>query len=176
MEGNISTPTTPTAGASPLGRVRRRIFLDMSDTRNFATSLTLPAQLALLLIMVFPLLAEVYISMTSWTPTRGGDWTEAYRYWDWGQNYAEVFWDGAFWQSMGRTFLIVGIAVPLEFLLGLGMAFLFMEKFPGKRIFYALLLVPMMIVPAVAGYVFWLFFQSNGPLNAKGICRRVGIE
>jgi ABC-type sugar transport system permease subunit len=28
------------------------------------------------------------------------------------------------------------------------------------------MLVPMMIVPAVAGYVFWLFFQSNGPLNA----------
>jgi len=166
MEGNISTPTTPKAGASPLGQTRRRRFLDMSDTRNFATSLTLPAQLALLLIMVFPLLAEVYISMTSWTPTRGGDWTEAYRYWDWGQNYAELFRDAAFWESLGRTFLIVGIAVPLEFLLGLGMAFLFMEKFPGKRIFYALLLVPMMIVPAVAGYVFWLFFQSNGPLNA----------
>ena len=43
-----------------------------------------------------------------------------------------------FWRSLGRTFLIVGIAVPLEFLLGLGLAFLFMEKFPGKRIFYSL--------------------------------------
>ena len=41
-----------------------------------------------------------------------------------------------------------------------------MEDFPGKRVFYTLMLVPMMIVPAVAGYVFWLFFQSNGPLNA----------
>ena len=72
----------------------------------------------------------------------------------------------AFWQAMGRTFLIVGVAVSLEFLIGLGLAFLFMENFPGKKIFYTLMLVPMMIVPAVAGYVFWLFFQSNGPLNA----------
>jgi multiple sugar transport system permease protein len=116
--------------------------------------------------MIFPLLAEVYISLTSWTPTRGGDWTEAYRYWDWGRNYVELFQDISFWQALGRTFVIVGIAVPLEFLLGLGLAFLFMDKFRGKGLFYALMLVPMMIVPAVAGYVFWLFFQSNGPLNA----------
>ncbi len=166
MQANITPPLTQPAQTGVAGKARWRRLVDMSDTHTFATSLTLPAQLVLLLIMIFPLLAEVYISMTSWTPTRGGDWTQAYRFWDWGHNYVEVFQDAAFWQSMSRTFLIVGIAVPLEFLLGLGVAFLFMEEFPGKRIFYALMLVPMMIVPAVAGYVFWLFFQSNGPLNA----------
>jgi multiple sugar transport system permease protein len=149
-----------------MGRSRRRKFLDMSDTRTFANTLTMPAQIVLLLIMIFPLLAEVYISLTSWTPTRGGDWTQAYKFWDWGRNYVEVFRDVAFWQALGRTFLIVGFAIALEFLLGLALAFLFMEDFPAKRVFYTLMLIPMMIVPAVAGYVFWLFFQSNGPLNA----------
>ena len=138
----------------------------MSDVRFFSASLTAPAQYILLFIIMFPLLAEVYISLTSWTPTRGGDWTQAYRFWDWGRNYVELFRDLTFWQALGRTFLIAGVAVALEFLLGLGIAFLFLEEFPGKRVFYALMLVPMMIVPAVAGYVFWLFFQSNGPLNA----------
>lgn len=166
MQNNVTTPLSHKAGVNAASLSRRRKFLDMSDTRTFATSLTMPAQVVLLLIMIFPLLAEVYISMTSWTPTRGGDWTQAYRFWDWGKNYVEVFRDLAFWQALGRTFLIVGVAVSLEFLLGLALAFLFMEDFPGKRIFYALMLVPMMIVPAVAGYVFWLFFQSNGPLNA----------
>jgi len=165
MQGNVSTSVSQQAGGGVTGKARRRRFLDMNDTRTFAAYLTMPAQLILLLIMIFPLLAEVYISMTAWTPTRGGDWTEAYRYWDWGHNYVELFQDVSFWQALGRTFVVVGIAVPLEFLLGLGLAFLFMEKFPGKRVFYALMLVPMMIVPAVAGYVFWLFFQSNGPLN-----------
>ncbi len=166
MQGNVAHPLPPMNRAGAAGLPRRRRFLDMSDTRTFAASLTMPAQVVLLLIIVFPLLAEVYISLTSWTPTRGGNWMQAYQFWDWGRNYGEVFRDLAFWQSLGRTFLLVGVAVPLEFLLGLGLAFLFMDQFPGKPIFYALMLVPMMIVPAVAGYVFWLFFQSNGPLNA----------
>lgn len=158
-----STPLTTKAAPGAAKRLR---WIDMNNTRTFATTLTLPAQLVLLLIMIFPLLAEVYISMTSWSPTQGGDWTQAYRFWDWGRNYVEVFTDPFFWQALGRTFLIVGIAVPLEFLLGLGLAFLFMDDFRGKRIFYALMLVPMMIVPAVAGYMFWMMFQSNGPINA----------
>jgi multiple sugar transport system permease protein len=165
MQGNVATPAPPGL-ASSANRSRGRKYLDMSDTQTFAASLTMPAQIVLLLIMIFPLLAEVYISLTSWTPTRGGDWTQAYKFWDWGRNYVELARDVAFWQALGRTFLIVGFAVALEFLLGLTLAFLFMEDFPGKRVFYTLMLVPMMIVPAVAGYVFWLFFQSNGPLNA----------
>ncbi|MGC8880284.1 MAG: carbohydrate ABC transporter permease [Anaerolineae bacterium] len=166
MDSNVAIPAVQEEQVKPAARLRRRRFLDMSDVRFFTTSLTAPAQYVLLFIIMFPLLAEVYISLTSWTPTRGGDWTQAYRFWDWGRNYVEVFRDLAFWQALGRTFLIAGVAVLLEFLLGLGIAFLFLDEFPGKRVFYALMLVPMMIVPAVAGYVFWLFFQSNGPLNA----------
>ena len=150
---------------SALPRTRRR-FLDMNDTRTFAKALTTPAQLVLLLIIIFPLATEVYISMTSWSPTRGSNWWEAYKYWDWGRNYLDVFTDITFWEALGRTFLIVGIAVPLEFLLGLGLAFLFLEEFPGKRIFHTILLTPMMIVPAIAGYMFFMLFQSNGPINA----------
>jgi len=146
--------------------VRKRRFLDMNDTKTFAAALITPAQLVLLLIIIFPLATEVYISMTSWTPTKGGNWWEAYKYWDWGKNYVAVLTDGAFWQALFRTFLIVGIAVPLEFLLGLGLAFLFLDEFRGKRVFHTILLMPMMIVPAIAGYMFFMLFQSNGPINA----------
>jgi multiple sugar transport system permease protein len=164
MSSNV-TATPPAAAPRDAVKPRKRRFLDMNDARTFASSLTLPAQIVLLLIMIFPLLTVVYISLTSWQPTMGGSWMESYRFWDWGRNYLEVLQDRYFWRAMGRTFLIVGIAVPLEFLLGLAMAFLFMEKFPGKRILYTLQLVPMMIVPAVAGYMFWVMFQSNGPIN-----------
>jgi multiple sugar transport system permease protein len=158
MQGNVTAPLTAPK--------RQRRFLDMNDSRTFASALIWPAQLVLLLIIIFPLLAEVYISLTSWTPTRGGTWYEAYRYWDWGKNYVEVVKDAAFWQALGRTFLIVGIAVPLEFLIGLGLAFLFLEEFSGKRLFHTIMLIPMMIVPAVTGFIFWMLFQSNGPINA----------
>lgn len=138
----------------------------MRRPRNFARLLILPAQLLLLAIVVFPLLMEVYISMTSWTPTRGGNWWEAYQYWDWGKNYVELLGDGYFWRALGRTALIVGIAVPLEFLIGLGLAFLFLDNFRFKGIFHTILLTPMMVVPAVVGYMFFMLFQSSGPINA----------
>ena len=57
------------------------------------------------------------------------------------------------------------VAVPLEFLFGLGLATLFVDSFPGRRVFYSILLTPMMVVPAVAGYMFYMLFQSNGPVN-----------
>ncbi len=163
MEGDVAASRVRGAGAA----VRRRPrFLDMNDTGTFASALMKPAQIVLLLIIIFPLLSEVYISLTAWEPTRGGSWWEAYRYWDWGKNYVSVITDTAFWQALGRTFLIVGIAVPLEFLIGLGLAFLFLEEFRGKRLFHTTYLVPMMIVPAITGYMMFMLFQSNGPINA----------
>jgi len=48
---------------------------------------------------------------------------------------------------------------------GLALATLFADEFPGKRIFYSILLMPMMVVPAVAGYMFFMLFQSGGPVN-----------
>ena len=84
---------------------------------------------------------------------------------NWFDNYVEIFQDGRLWGSVGRTFLIMAVVVPIEFLLGLGLAILFVDRFHGKRIFYVILLMPMMIVPSVAGYMFFMLFQSNGPIN-----------
>lgn len=165
MSDNASTPPAAQGQAETPADAPKRRFLDLNNAQTFANSLTMPAQYVLMLIIIFPLLMVVYLSMTSWTPTRGGNWQEAYHFWDWGKNYVDVFKDPFFWRAMGRTFLIVAIAVPLEFILGLSLAFLFVENFPFKRVLYALQLVPMMVVPAVAGYMFWVLFQSNGPIN-----------
>jgi multiple sugar transport system permease protein len=170
------TPGKVTDNGSPReGRIRS--WLGMSDERRFSGILTAPAQYILFFIIIFPLLTVVYISLTSWSPTAGGgaSWWDAYKFWDWGSNYVQVFSAMEFWQAVGRTFLIVGIAVPLEFLIGLGLAFLFLEEFPGKRVFHSAILTPMMIVPAVAGYMFFMIFQVSGPLNA-GLSMVVGEQ
>ena len=75
------------------------------------------------------------------------------------------FSDATLWAAILRTLFIMAVAVPLEFVLGLGLATLFVDTFPGRRIFYSILLTPMMVVPAVAGYMFYMLFQSNGPIN-----------
>jgi multiple sugar transport system permease protein len=127
--------------------------------------MTLPAQLLLLFIVLFPMAMQIYLSMSYWGPTEGGDWTRAYESFNWFDNYATLVSDEEFWHSIRRTLLIMAIAVPLEFLFGLGLAVLFVDQFRGRRFFYTVLLTPMMMVPAVAGYMFFMLFQSNGPIN-----------
>ncbi len=127
--------------------------------------MTIPAQLLLVFIVTFPALMLIYLSLTWWGPLDGTTWIYAFESLNWFDNYVEIFQDGRLWGSVGRTFLIMAVVVPIEFLLGLGLATLFVDRFHGKRIFYVILLMPMMIVPSVAGYMFFMLFQSNGPIN-----------
>lgn len=127
--------------------------------------LTLPAQLLVLFIALFPILMQLYISFTDWSPLDGVPWWRAHELWIGFLNYADLASDPRFWGALWRTALVVVICVPAQFLLGLGLAVLFTDDFPGKRIFYSTILVPMMIVPAVAGYMFFMLFQSGGPVN-----------
>ncbi|MBM3484076.1 MAG: sugar ABC transporter permease [Alphaproteobacteria bacterium] len=158
------TATTATEGKHRRGKKPGVTPLEAEGLR-LGFLMSLPAQLLLLFIVVFPLLMQVYVSLTYWGPLDGESWIYAYSSLNWFDNYGELFADGRFWGSIGRTLLIVVVCVPIEFLLGLGLATLFVDRFPGRRIFYSILLTPMMIVPAVAGYMFFMMFQSTGPLN-----------
>jgi multiple sugar transport system permease protein len=64
-----------------------------------------------------------------------------------------------------RTAIIVAAVVPIEFFLGLAIAFLFLDKFPLKKVYHTVLIMPMMIVPAVGGFVFYMLFQASGVVN-----------
>lgn len=127
--------------------------------------LTLPAQVLVLFISVFPLLMQLYISLTDWSPLSGAAWPRAWEFWNTFANYADLPGDGRLWSALGRTALVMAVCVPVEFALGLALATLFVDDFPGKRIAYSILIMPMMVVPAVAGYMFFMLFQSGGPVN-----------
>ncbi|MDG4895967.1 sugar ABC transporter permease [Mesorhizobium sp. WSM4976] len=127
--------------------------------------LTLPAQILVLFISAFPLLMQLYISVTDWSPLSGVGWWNAWEMWNSFANYTDLAADTRFWSALQRTAIVMLVCVPAEFLLGLALAMLFADDFPGKRIFYSILLMPMMVVPAVAGYMFFMLFQSGGPVN-----------
>ena len=139
---------------------------DAPDTgAKLGFRLTLPAQLLVLFISVFPLLMQLYISLTDWSPLTGAAWPQAWQFWNNFDNYTRLIGDARLWAALGRTLFIIAISVPIEFLLGLGLATLFVDDFPGKRVAYSILIAPMMVVPAVAGYMFFMLFQSGGPVN-----------
>jgi multiple sugar transport system permease protein len=127
--------------------------------------LTLPAQILVLFIAVFPLLMQLYLSLTDWSPLAGVQWPWAWQFWNSFANYGDLPGDGRLWSALGRTALVILVCVPVQFFLGLGLALLFVDDFPGKRVAYSVLIMPMMVVPAVAGYMFYMLFQSGGPVN-----------
>ncbi len=136
-----------------------------AEGRRLGIWMSLPTQILLVFIVVFPLLMQLYISMTDWSPLYGQSWVDAWRSWNGFANYVDVMSDTRFWSALWRTLLVILVCVPAQFLLGLGLAILFVDEFRGKRLFYSILLIPMMVVPAVAGYMFFMLFQSGGPIN-----------
>ncbi|MDR1777195.1 MAG: sugar ABC transporter permease [Desulfovibrio sp.] len=124
---------------------------------------TTPGQLVSLLVLVMPLAVAFYMSFTDWTPTRG---SLAQAEFVGLENYRELLvWDTRFLEAIGRTLALSAICLCLEFLLGLGLAVLFMRSFRGKRALLSAFLTPMMVLPVVVGYTFWMLFQTNGPVN-----------
>ena len=159
----ITTDTTTQSGASP--QVGGQPSKPVDPHRNIARLMILPGVTLLLLLVLFPVVMEIYVSLTTWTPTTGSQWFYAYRNWTWFANY----WDGltspSFLASVARTIVITVAATGIEFVLGFGLALLFLEKFRGRQVATVLFLIPMMIVPAVSGFVFYLLLQTNGPVN-----------
>jgi len=132
--------------------------------QRFGRRLIAPGILLMTLLVAFPTVVALYISLTAWSPTSGLTWYDAHESWIWFDNYAEAF-SGRSLSILLRTTIITVVAVGLEFALGFVLALLFVEGFPGHRVVTVLVLLPMMVVPAVAGFVFFLLLESSGPIN-----------
>ena len=133
--------------------------------KTVAALLTAPGQLVMLFIVLFPAVLAIYLGFTSWTPTSGADVWHAYQYWYWFDGYWEALRDGTFWSAIWRTVLFMVVAVGMEFLIGFTLAMLFLKEFRGRGVLTLFFLLPMMVVPAVSGFVFFMIFQVDGPLN-----------
>jgi multiple sugar transport system permease protein len=135
------------------------------DSQKLGFWFILPTVLLLVFIVAFPLCMQLYLSVTWWTPLDGDPWYQAYKGFVWLEQYGYVFTDERVWGALWRTGVVMFFAVPIQFFLGMALAYLFIDQFPGKKLFYSILLTPMMIVPAVVGLMFYLLFQGTGPVN-----------
>ena len=120
----------------------------------------LPALLTLAAIILFPLIFTVRVSFSSWDVYQTGlDFIG-------GRNYARLFQDTRFWESLLRLSGMSFITVTLQYVLGFALALAVWKKMPGGRVFRVLFLVPMMTTPVVMS-VIWrtVFHESLGPAN-----------
>ncbi len=74
-------------------------------------------------------------------------------------NAALLLQDSRVWGALKNTLVFVGVAVPIEFVLGLGIALVFNKEFPGGRVMRSLALIPLMIMPIVVGLTFRMLFE-----------------
>lgn len=80
------------------------------------------------------------------------------------ENYREALGAGRFWGSTLTTLIYVVAAVGLETVLGLAVALLFTQEFPGRRVARALVLVPMMTTPVVIGLTWRMLYDPDAGL------------
>jgi multiple sugar transport system permease protein len=132
----------------------------MTRDRSFKLTLIAPSIFLLLLIGVFPLVYLLVVSFQGITMTNNDASFHGLR------NFAALFNDLRLWESIGHTLLFTAIALPIELLLGLLMAQLFIEHLPGRQVFVALLVLPVVVSPIVAGATWSLMFDNRfGPIN-----------
>lgn len=133
-------------------------FLDREST--FKYLLIAPAVFIILLIGLYPL---IKLAVTSFQDI--SMFGEDLRF-QGSLNYARLFEDARLWKSLLHTVVFTLIALPIEVILGYLLAVLFLGKLPLKQVFVAIILLPTIISPIVAGSTWRLMFdQRFGPIN-----------
>ena len=135
--------TASAMGARPDGTMT--MAAGLRTDRQFKYIIILPAVFILLFIGVFPLIYTLVASVQNVTMLEEDTSFHGLLH------YRHLFEDARLWESIGHTLLITGVALPIELGLGLLMAFLFVERLPGRPVFVALLVLPTLIAPVVAG-------------------------
>ena len=119
-----------------------------------------PAVFLLILVGLLPFVWSVIVSFQNLAGAkRAGDFIGF-------ANYVKLWHDARLWAALGRTFVIMTVALPLQLVLGMLLALHFQPDRPLKKLFVALLVLPAVISPMVAGSMWRLMFdQKFGPVN-----------
>lgn len=117
----------------------------------------MPALAFVILMMAFPVAYNVYLSFHSWT----GSSIQAPEYVG-AENYDTLLTEDArFVDAVGRTFAFTLVAVGLEVVLGLGIALLLRDSFPGQNFIKTLILLPMVATPVAIGMAWLLLLEPT---------------
>lgn len=128
--------------------------------RGFKYALLAPAIFLILFIGLFPFLQLIVTSFQNITM-----FEEDYSF-NGFIHFARLFQDERLWGSILHTAVFTAVALPIELVLGFVLALLFLEYVPFKRTFIAIILLPTVISPIVAGATWRLMFdQRFGPIN-----------
>ncbi len=118
--------------------------------------------IVLLLMMAFPVLYTLYLSLTNFTPTAAGTAKFVGL-----ANYIKLLTqDERFINAVGRTLQFTIIGVGVQCVLGVGLALIFNREFKGRGFFRTIFLMSMVATPVAIALVWMMILDINtGILN-----------
>lgn len=131
------------------------------DRPLFAALLNAPALVAIFLLAGYPILYSAWISLHKYNLKRpqrfdfiGLD------------NYASILRSTEFWSSLWITVQFTLLVVTVVTVLGVAVALLLNQSFPGRAAVRTLILLPWAIPPVVNGLMWqWIYDSKIGALN-----------
>jgi multiple sugar transport system permease protein len=130
-----------------------------------------PSLLVLVLIVLFPLIYSVSLSLQSYSlvlPGRTGQWVGL-------ENFQRILHDSDFFHAVGVTVIFVVCAVTLETILGTVVGVMLDRLARFRRAITSLLLLPMITTPLIVGLMFNFAFNAQfGYLT--WVMERIGLD
>lgn len=128
--------------------------------QSLALAFVVPSFLVILVVVIFPLLYSLRLSFIHWDALFPGQQFVGLG------NFIQAFQDKRFLLSLVHTGILLFSIVSLEFLIGFVIALALLEEFYLHKVVTALFILPVTVIPTVAGFMWKLIFDAQyGPLN-----------
>ena len=145
----------PAAAALP----RRRGSLTLRREGRLAYAILTPTLLVILLLVAYPFVAAIYLSLQNKMIGSPGRLVGL-------QNYVELFGDEVFLRTAWNSVVYTGVAVALKFVLGLTMALILDQERRFNNVFRTLLFVPWAVPIVIVSLNWrWIYDDLSGFLN-----------
>jgi alpha-1,4-digalacturonate transport system permease protein len=154
MAQDVATPTTPTPARSSRRRVRK-------PGQTLAPLLFITVTVVLfVLFFLGPGSLGLYYSLTDYTGVGDPEFIGL-------DNYTELFGDQQFYSSLSRTVLYTVLAVPIHYVVALGISLLLTSAATRFRtVSRVIFFLPWLISPIVVGVIWrWIFGENFGLIN-----------
>jgi multiple sugar transport system permease protein len=121
-----------------------------------------PTIIVLLVFLVYPMVNSLIYSFQSYNLLR----PDAGRPFVGFENYAELFSNERFWNSLWVTLLFTAISVLFEFVLGMSIALILNRELVGRRLIRTVIIIPFFATPVVVALAWKLMLNAEfGMIN-----------
>lgn len=136
------------------------LLLRLHGKKMVAWLLAIPTVVFILTVVIFPTLYAFGLSFVRW------DIQVREQSFIFLENYRTLFDTARVWGAMWNTLLIAVSAVITQMILGVGLAVLLRDSFPGRSIVVSIILIPMMMAPVVVGQTWRMLWDARfGAVN-----------